>query len=251
MNRKEEFRKLSEQLAAANRDIEALNRFKSQLLSLMSHRFRSEVAAVRGEMSLLLEELQENLDPKVHAVLSKVKSSNAQLVHLVDALLDLRQIEEGNQYLFEELNLGEAGEMFAGGLHSAAADKNLKVSYRAPGRNILVWADRRGLAEVVRKILDNAVKYTPKGEIVVQVAATDLWGILSVRDTGIGIPRELLPRLFREFVRDERIRSEIPGAGLGLYISKKIVDAHRGEIHAESPGPGRGAAFHVYLPLVN
>jgi signal transduction histidine kinase len=130
-----------------------------------------------------------------------------------------------------------------------AYQKGLLLDYKASNKPVFVSADSEKLGEVFKNLVDNSIKYTPSGSIQVSVEAVGHAAKFSVKDSGLGIPAELLPRLFGEFVRDERVERKIKGSGFGLYVAKKIVSAHGGRIWAESEGEGKGSTFVVELPL--
>ncbi|MEK7077118.1 MAG: ATP-binding protein, partial [Patescibacteria group bacterium] len=108
--------------------------------------------------------------------------------------------------------------------------------------------------QVVQNLVDNAIKYTPTGFVKVELKEDPStgsgqagWLSLSVADSGLGINPELLPHLFEEFIREERIKKQVRGTGLGLFIARKIVEAHGGTISVESKGEGKGSTFYVRL----
>lgn len=246
---REELQELARKLEEANRSLTELSRFKTQLLSLASHQLKSPLAIIKGYASLLLENMYGILEPKVKETVSRMKASVDQLVGLVDTLLNLRQVEEGKiEYHFEGIDIAELGRNVTESFRSVAEGKGLRLAFHAD-RPVLALGDSQKLPEVFRNLVDNALKYTPKGEIAVTVGEDSGRAVFSVKDSGIGVSKELLPKLFEEFVRDERIRKEIQGTGFGLYIARKIIEAHHGSIRAESEGQGKGTAFYVYLPL--
>ncbi len=118
-----------------------------------------------------------------------------------------------------------------------------------PDEKWLVKADEEKLRQVIQNLIDNALKYTEKGWIRVSMETAADQVLVSVSDSGRGISKELLPRLFEQWTRDSKAAKEIQGTGLGLYIAKEIMKAHSGEIWAESPGEGNGSTFNIRLKL--
>jgi signal transduction histidine kinase len=252
IRQKEKMQELAAELEKANRSLTELSRFKTQLLSLASHQLKSPLAIIKGYASLLLDDIYGELDPKVKGIIFKMKSSTDQLVELVNTLLDLRKVEEGKMdYQLDKLDLGEMLGKVVESLQPLASARKITLRFEAPRERVVVAGDISKLPEVFRNLVDNAIKYTPQGEVAVSIKKENGQAVARVKDSGIGISAELLPRLFEEFVRDERVRREIQGTGFGLYIARKMVDAHGGRIWAESPGQGQGSTFAVSLPLAS
>jgi signal transduction histidine kinase len=114
-----------------------------------------------------------------------------------------------------------------------------------------VSADRSKLKQVIQNLLDNAIKYTPNGgSVALEIQDMGSAYMIAVKDSGLGIPQDLIGHLFEEFIRDERVRKEIMGTGLGLFIARKIIEAHGGRIWAESGGPNKGSVFSIALKKI-
>ena len=253
VEQREKLQKLSEDLQAANVKLEELSRFKTQLLSLASHQVKSPLAAIKGYASILLEGLYGPVSDKVKVVLQKMKASTDGLISLVDMLLDLRRVEEGKmEYQFVKTDMKKLVTDTVEELRPLAMEKRLSLDFVAPQGEVFVSADAQKLKQVIQNLLDNAIKYTEHGFVKVDLRddVSAHAAMVTVSDSGLGIPHDLMPYLFEEFVRDERVKKEIRGTGFGLYIARKIVEAHGGKIFAESKGPNCGSSFHVALPRV-
>jgi len=251
VEQREQLQKLSEELKAANAQLEELSRFKTQLLSLASHQVKSPLAAMKGFVSLIIDGTYGEVNEKVKETLGKVKKSADELIGLINTLLDLRKAEEGKMDF--KLAPADFVPLVAGvvdGLKSLVVEKKIEFTYVAPPEKIMVSADAPKLKQVIQNIIDNSIKYTPEGFVRVAVEKKDGNVVVSVKDSGFGISRDLLPHLFEEFVRDEKVKQKILGTGLGLYIARKIIEAHGGKIWAESEGEGKGAQFYVELKVV-
>jgi signal transduction histidine kinase len=135
-------------------------------------------------------------------------------------------------------------------LKPLAGAKKLEFTFASPGHEVWVSADAEKLKQVVQNITDNAIKYTPNGFVKIELKEEGGAAVVSVSDSGLGIPSELIPHLFEEFVRDERVKKQILGTGFGLFIARKIAEAHGGKIWAESAGEGKGSTFSVSMPIV-
>ncbi len=263
VEQREELQKLSEELKAKNIQLDELNHFKTQLLSLASHQVKSPLSVIKQYVSLILDKTYggDVLEPmegepstrsagkvQVKETLAKVKKSADGLIGLINTLLDLRKVEEGKMdYKFAPVDLVEIVSGVVEELRPLAAQNKLEFTLTAPAEKIMINADAIKLKQVIQNITDNAIKYTPSGYIKVVIEKKEGSVIVSAQDSGRGIPADLLPHLFEEFIRDEKVKQEILGTGLGLYIARRIVEAHGGKIWAESDGEGKGSTFFVVL----
>jgi signal transduction histidine kinase len=257
VQQREELARLNAQIQKNNEQLEDLSRFKSQLLSLASHQIKSPLAAIKGFVSLIVDGSYGEVGDKVKETLGKVQRSADDLIGLINTLLDVRKVEEGKmEYKFEQTDLNKLmGGTFE--LIKPLADvKKIEFSFTSPQKEIWINADPEKLKQVLQNLLDNAIKYTPSGFIRAMITEDALTvpgqtlAKVSVSDSGLGIASELIPHLFEEFVRDERVKKEIRGTGLGLYIARKITEAHGGKLWAESQGEGKGSTFYLTIPEV-
>ncbi len=258
VEQREELQKLTEQLKKANTELESLSRFKTQILSFASHQIKAPLAVIKQFASILIEGLYGPVSDKVKETLGKMKGSADELIDLINTLLDLRKVEEGRmEYKFETVKLKDLVQGVFDSLKVQAEGKKLAFTFTSL-TEASVSADPQKLKQVVQNLIENAIKYTPQGFVKVETSSeggsssggknSGGYVIFSVSDSGLGITPTLLPNLFnQEFVRDERIKREIKGTGLGLYIAKSIIDAHNGKIWAESSGDGKGSTFYVKL----
>lgn len=213
-----------------------------------AHELRTPLTALKGEMELALRSAQ---DP---AEYQRVIASNLEeiehLSRLVEDLLLLSRADAGalgvaEEYVDLEALVAEA--VRRAGVLAEARSVALRSETSGP---LPVTGDTRRLIQVLLNLLDNAIKFTPAGgQVTVSLSRQKPWAVLSVRDTGIGIPPEEQEKIFRRFYRIEKDRSrDTGGTGLGLCIVKSLVEAHRGHIELES-SPGNGTTFRVFLPL--
>ena len=249
VEQREQLERLTEELKKANDELESLSRFKTRLISLASHQMKAPLAAIKGFGSILVEGIYGPVSEKVKETIIKMQNSANGLIDLINTLLDTRKVEEGRmEYAFTRVSLTAMMKTVIEELRPLASRKGLELSLKqtAPG-DIFVNADPK-LKQVVQNLIDNAVKYTLHGFVRVEIQEIDHEALLSVADAGLGIARAVIPHLFQEFVRDEAIKKQIHGTGLGLYIARKIIEAHKGTIWAESAGEGKGSVFYVRLP---
>ena len=237
--------------------IESLSRYKTKLLSIISHQIKNPLAIIQGYASLIRDKTVN--EPKaINEVSQKIHNNARELINLLNNLLDWSHLEEGKlTYNFEKIELNGFLKGIIEDSRFGAEQKNLKLNFEpfgaAQGRSlpqeIQIEADKVKLGQIFRNLIDNAIKYTEKGFVKIQYQLKENKVLVSVSDSGQGIPKESLPNLFQKFVRVEGEEKRSVGSGLGLYISKEIVEAHHGRIWAESEGEGRGSKFVVELPI--
>lgn len=244
----EELEKLNKELEETKVKLEALNHFKTHLLALTSHQFKAPLASIKGYATIVRQGLYGEVNEKIKEALERIEFAADDLVNLVNNVIDLRKVEEGRMdYDFVKTDFKKLAQDAAEGLHLLAIHKKLDFTFSAPEKELFVNADEQKLRHVVLNLVDNAIKYTEKGFIHVEIKEEGDKIVLSARDSGIGIAPGVKPLLFEEFVRDERVKREIRGTGIGLHIAKSIVEAHGGKIWAESEGEGKGSTFFVEL----
>jgi signal transduction histidine kinase len=247
VEQREKLQKLTEEMERTNAKLNELSTFKTQLLSLASHQIKSPLAVIKGFTDILLQGLYGPMTDKVKTTIVKIRQSADGLIALINTLLDLRKVDEGKMdFQFAKTNFLLLVGSLVEQLRPLADAKALEMKFS--GDECMVNADEQKLRQVVQNLVDNAIKYTPSGTITVTVSDKKTAVVFAVEDSGLGISPSLLPHLFEEFVRDVRVKKEIRGTGLGLYIAKRIVEAHHGRIWAESAGEGKGSRFLVELP---
>jgi signal transduction histidine kinase len=244
----EELIKLNKELEEAKRKLEELNHLKNHLLSLASHQVKAPLAAIKGYAALLKQGAYGEASERQKEILGKIEFAADDIIKMVTNIIDLKKIEEGRlDYKLERVNFGHLADEAVEELHPLALNKNLKFDFYSPPEDIFVLGDPRELRHAIQNLVDNAIKYTPNGFVKAKVAESDGNAVFSVEDSGIGIPAGVKPLIFEEFVRDERVKSEIRGSGIGLHIAKSIIEAHGGKIWAESKGEGQGSTFYFSL----
>jgi signal transduction histidine kinase len=226
-----------------------LDEMKSQLLSTVSHELRTPLASIKGFATTLLREDVEWDEASRHEFLSIIDKESDRLSELIGNLLDMSRIEAGTLRMEPEpTDLSPIIEETATGFRMMTHDHRfyLRLSPSLP----LVKADPRRTRQVLRNLVENAVKYSPEGgpiTIGAQVRADTVQ--ISVADQGIGIDPQQLNSIFDRFYQvDSASTRKVGGSGLGLSICKAIIEAHDGEIWAESQ-PGAGSTFCFTLPV--
>jgi signal transduction histidine kinase/putative methionine-R-sulfoxide reductase with GAF domain len=227
-----------------------LDAMKSQLLSTVSHELRTPLASIKGFATTLLRDDVDWDDQSRHEFLSIIDEESDRLTELISNLLDMSRVEAGALRVeVEPTNLRPLIEETANEFQMMT--HNYQFVVKLPSPLPAVMADPRRARQVLRNLVENAVKYTPAGgPIVISAQATPNFVQISVADRGIGIEAQLLESIFDRFYQvDSASTRKVGGSGLGLSISKAIVEAHGGRIWAESQ-PGVGSTFHFMLPQV-
>lgn len=248
VEQRERLQKLTEKLDAKNQRLIELDQLKSEFLSFASHQVKSPMSVVKGFAQLIYDGTYGKVSDQVKETAKKIKDSADRMIALINNLLDLRKIEEGKmEYKFEDIDIVTLISSMVEEFKIIAKTKGLEMQFESDKPSIKIKADSEKIKQVIQNIIDNSIKYTPQGSIKVGVKDEGGKILISVVDTGRGMTKELLQNLFERFVRDENVKREIQGTGLGLYIAKEIVTAHHGEIWAESEGEGKGSQFFVRL----
>lgn len=225
-------------------------KMKDEFLATVSHELRTPLNAIVGWAHLLRA---GTLSPeKVARALESVENNAHAQARLVDDLIDLSRIISGKMRLEPALtNPAEAVEAALDVVRHAALAKGIELNTAVDHQAGLVMADPGRLQQIVWNLVGNAIKFTPKhGRVTVHSLCVNGQVQIAISDTGPGIKRDFLPHLFEKFTQEDgSSRRTYGGLGLGLAITKQLVELQGGEIHAESAGEGRGAAFTVTLPL--
>jgi PAS domain S-box-containing protein len=234
----------------ARREAETASRAKDEFLAMLGHELRNPLSPI-----LTALELMRRRDP---SALSRertlIERQVQHVVRLVDDLLDVSRITRGKVEL--KRRPVDLGDVVATAIEMASPlleNRRHRLDVDVPRRGLLVDGDPARLAQVMSNLLTNSAKYTePGGRIEVRAGREGRDVVVRVRDSGIGIPPELLPRVFDLFVQSQRALDRSQGGlGLGLTIVKSLTEMHGGRVSAESAGPGRGSTFSVRLPALS
>ena len=236
------------ELEEQNEELRESERMKTELVSIVSHELRTPLASVLGFTALLLK--REFDPPTRRHYLGIVDAQARRLAALLEDFLDVQRIEHEGVDLAEErvdlaTLLGEQAQLYA------AQSPKHHLEVELPEQPLTVRGDPGRLAQVVGNLLSNAIKYSPEGGKVALVAARSGEGVrIAVRDEGLGIPEDQQSRIFTKFFRGDAGATGITGTGLGLAVSREIVEAHGGSIGFDSD-PGEGTTFWLELPGPN
>jgi two-component system phosphate regulon sensor histidine kinase PhoR len=235
----------------ANRRLEELDRLRLQYLRNVSHEFRTPLTVIKGYADYLLE--AETTEPSaIRDVMRVVLESCDRVIDLVDTLIEVSRVEQGGAertLQVQALDLREIAHTAVEPLRVPALKKKIELSLAFPDEPLLLQGDGGLLLQVVRKLVDNAVKYSRAGaRVVVRGSSGDDELCLEIEDSGIGIPSEHIPRIFEKFYTvDGGLARRAGGTGVGLYLVREIVRLHKGSVGVESR-PGQGSVFSVRLP---
>ena len=228
-----------------------VSEMKIKFFTNISHELRTPLTLIKGPIQELRE--RETLSPKGVQYVELMEKNTNQMLQLVNQILDFRKIQNGKMRLHVSLiDFNELVVSFQKEFRVLSEENEVSFTFQLPDAAIMIWADKEKLSIVIRNIISNAFKFTPSGGSIHVVAGLTEDGehcFLRVEDNGIGIPQNKLTEIFERFSQGENAKnSYYQGTGIGLALSKEIVNLHHGVIRAESP-EGKGTVFIVELLL--
>lgn len=249
----QELQDVNEKLKKANDELKQLDQVKSEFMSIASHQLRTPLSGIMGYLSMLVEGDYGAFSKDQMLVLQNILDASRRMIRLVNVFLNITRIEAGRFKLnrtkieFPALITSVVNE-----LAIPAKQKGIKLTFEKPTEHIPhLWVDQDKFTDVILNLVDNAIKYTEEGSIAVRIRSREKNLRVEVQDTGVGIIKSQAKNLFNKFVRGSGIaRIQPDGSGLGLFIAKKIVEAHAGQIWVESEGEGKGSIFIFEIPTV-
>jgi signal transduction histidine kinase len=254
---REQIQKLKEQLEDANHELKQVDEAKSDFVSIASHQLRTPLTVIKGYMSMLNEGTFGQLPEPMKQPIDKAFKSSERLEDLVENLLSVSRIERGTmKYNFAPVDFVGLAKSVTEELRGAAEQKQLSLTFSATEKLPQVNIDEEKIRQIMLNLIDNAIKYTAHGNVDVKVSLQSPTTfkrlrkpslVFVVSDTGDGVPKDIQPELFKKFVRGQN-EVHIKGTGLGLYVGRMMVEAHKGQIWVESEGEGKGATFGFAIP---
>ncbi len=238
---------LYQALIRQNRNLQEASQLKNQLLANLSHELRTPLTSIIGLSELIAEGGDGQVNEEQIKHLSMIRQGGVRLLDMVTAMLDLSKLEANRMQLsVQKVNIGRVVSEVAGKVQVKKGTRlEVKMDDSTPG----VYGDEPRLKQVISHLLDNAAKFTSSGKISVDAEKCGEMLKVSVKDTGIGIPQDKQKAIFEGFVQaDGSVQREHEGLGIGLTISRKLVELHGGRMWLHSK-PGKGSEFSFTLPL--
>lgn len=239
--------RLCEAMRRQQTEMDALRDLKSQMIANLSHELRTPLTSILGFTELLNEEIDGPLNGEQKKHVREILGGGQRLLKTLSALVDMAKMEAG-QY---PLNISQfhLGPILEGVLGEIPFNGEIDLDVSLNGQTPMVYGDLQMVRQIFRQILDNAAKYTPRGRVTVAASRKGEMLEICVADTGIGIAQEKIPCIFDGFYQiSSGLTRTYQGPGIGLALSKKLVESHGGRLWAESK-PGQGSQFHFTLPL--
>ena len=233
------------------RRIKRMEKVRSEFLGNVTHELKTPISSISGYIETLLEGAIK--DENVNLGFLERSLENVQrLEDLVTDLVEISRIETGELRMnFEYFNIHDLLNDLFKDAHQRNSNKNLKIQLEVPDKKLFIYGDKSRLDQVIANLLSNAMRYTDQGQIRIKVMRRDNELIFSIRDTGIGISRKALSRIFERFYRTDKARDRRKGGtGLGLAISKHIIEAHGSNIYVDSL-EGKGSTFSFGITTIN
>ncbi|MBU2531034.1 MAG: cell wall metabolism sensor histidine kinase WalK [Elusimicrobia bacterium] len=229
-------------------DLRRLEKIRRDFVANVSHELRTPVCSIKGYSETLLEGALHDKN-NAEDFLKIIYSDCERLAKLIDDILDLAKIESDNLALnLKSCDVKEIVQRIVSGMSMRIKAKSLDINVKIPDQIAGIMADENRIAQVLVNLIENALKYTKRGEISISALEEGDFLRINVTDTGIGIPEKDIPRLFERFYRVDKARSkELGGTGLGLSIVKHIVYAHNGKVSVQS-AQGKGSVFSFTVP---
>jgi len=231
---------------------ERLSEEKSEFVSFASHEIRSPLTYIKGVSADVLEGDFGEIRSDLKDALQKIFIRANEAVNLIAQYLDKSKLElKQLKYELADFDLKAIASQTIHNYQPSADQGGVSLKFTAEeGKDYTVSGDQAKIKEVLNNLVDNAIKFSPKGTVEVLLSKIDKTVLVKITDSGVGIPKETMSVLFRKFSRADNVdKAKIAGTGLGLFLSKTFVEAHHGKIWAESEGDGKGSSFFVELPV--
>ena len=233
-------------------DMARLNKMKTEFVSVASHQLRTPLSAIRWETELLLSKFSCGLDVKQCKGIETINTLATRMTRLVNDLLDVTRIDQGRLILKKEkIDMVKIVDEIVNNFLPLAKGKNLHIILNNKNKNSTVVADKEKIKLVLENLISNSIKYTNnRGKIEIGLAVVEGFLVFTIKDNGVGIPREQQEYVFTKFFRsDNAVKYQTEGTGLGLYIAKNIVEQLGGKIWFQSIEE-IGSVFSFSLPIV-
>ncbi len=245
--------KLAHDLEISNKRLHDLDQQKNEFLSFASHQLRTPLTAIKWSAGAILDGVFGDVKQELKESVQTIFDESSLMGVFINDYLNVSRIEQGRmEYRFIPTNMIDVVKTTTAQMEPAIHQKSLTLTTKYESGTAMIWGDASKLTQVISNLIDNAIKYTPKGVITVSVCTLRKEGKVRVEitDTGIGMDTATLSKVFDKFSRGENAKEvNTAGSGLGLFIVRTFVEAHKGKVWIESEGVDKGSRFIVELPL--
>ncbi|MCA9875898.1 MAG: HAMP domain-containing histidine kinase [Anaerolineales bacterium] len=239
----------NDDLGNANSELAQLNKEMEQFLAVLTHDMRTPLTSIKGYASILRDrELEREQQTHIAKVILRSQDT---LLEIVNNLLEIGKLQSGTPVLLERssFDLALLVKGVTESLETQALEKNISLNDQSVPIPVEITGDEKKIQRIILNLISNAIKYTPDGgQVFIETQVNGQFAVVSVRDTGYGIPADELPFIFDRYSRVKKHQSIAIGTGLGLAIVKSLVEAHKGTISVESE-EGVGSSFTISLPI--
>ena len=241
----------TKELRESNKKLLELDATKDEFVSMASHQLRTPLTSIKGYLSMVLEGDAGEINPQQKQLLGEAFTSSERMVHLIGDFLNVSRLQTGKFVVdAHPTDLAAITTQEVEGMHQLAASHGAKITYHQPKRFPTLYIDEGKIRQVIMNFIDNAIFYSPDtGTIKVTLTIEDGEAVLRVIDKGMGVPEDVRQKLFTKFFRAENAKTQRPdGTGIGLFLAKKVIDGHGGNLVFEST-LGKGSTFGFRLPI--
>lgn len=250
---KEGLIKMRKKLESNNKKLKELDKAKDEFISIAAHQLRTPPTVIKGYLNLIKDDPSSHLAEQTKDSLTRALASNERLIELVEDILNISRIESGKmQYDFRsDQSIEKVIRELKDNFEIKARDRGIKIKLDFSNKKLpMIVMDSKRIKEVFANLLDNAIKYTSKGSINIKCFKEADNLRVEISDSGMGISKKEIGNLFNKFSRGSNAEDlSSGGIGLGIYVGRKIVEAHRGKMWAQSDGLEKGSTFFVVLPI--
>jgi signal transduction histidine kinase len=241
-----------DELSEAYENLLALNKMKDEFLTVASHELRTPMTIVKSYLWMLEQQKSGKLKKKQIEYLEKAMKGTQRMIDLINDMLNISKFEQGKVFFnIQQVNVCDLIREIISNFEIKLSGKDIYLKFDESCEDVFVDIDKEKMRDVIINLIDNAVKFTERGGVDIHVETDIDKVVISIKDTGAGISKEDLPKLFHKFGRIDNsytIASDTGGTGLGLYIAKLYVEGMGGKIWATSEGVGKGSIFWIQLP---
>ncbi len=239
-------------LGEAYENLIAINKMKDEFLTVASHELRTPMTIVKSYLWMLEQQKSGKLKKKQLEYLQKASKGTQRMIDLINDMLNISKFEQDKVFFnIQQIDLSELIKEIITSFEIKVNGKGIYLKFDENYSDIFVDIDKEKMRDVLMNLVDNSIKFTEQGGIEIKIEMEEDAVVISIKDTGSGISREDLPKLFHKFGRIDNsytIASDTGGTGLGLYIAKLYVEGMGGKIWATSKGPGEGSTFYISIP---